>query len=105
MPKNLLADFAAINALLDTYDELLTSHQRQVMSDYYRYNLSLQEIAEQRKVSRSAIGDMLKQAKLSLNQYEKVLHMVAIKQTLKQLMDDATTPVTIKNQLKKILNR
>lgn len=106
MPKvNALADFALVNALLDTYGALLTTHQAAVMSDYYRFNLSLQEIAEQRKVSRAAISDTLKQAKQSLNQYEKVLGLVYTQASLLKMVEDPTTPIKIKGQLKKLLDR
>ena len=106
MPKpNALADFALVNTLLDTYGALLTRHQVAVMSDYYRFNLSLQEIAEQRNVSRAAISDTLKQAKQSLTQYENVLGLVHTQSSIVKLMEDASTPVKIKGQLKKLLDR
>lgn len=106
MPKpNALADFALVNTLLDTYGALLTTHQAAVMSDYYRFNLSLQEIAEQRQVSRAAISDTLKQAKQSLNQYEKVLGLVYTNVSLLNIIEDPLTPVKIKGQLKKLLDR
>ncbi|MGA0876188.1 MAG: hypothetical protein ACO3QN_04325, partial [Bacilli bacterium] len=106
MPKpNALADFALVNTLLDTYGALLTTHQAAVMSDYYRFNLSLQEIAEQRNVSRAAISDTLKQAKQSLTHYEKVLGLVHTNVSLLNIIEDPLTPIKIKGQLKKLLDR
>ena len=106
MPKrNALADFALVNTLLDSYGALLTSHQAAVMSDYYRFNLSLQEIAEQRKVTRAAISDTIKQAKQSLTHYENVLGLVYTQSSLLKLVEHPSTPAKIKAQLKKLLNR
>ena len=42
-----------INQLLDWYDKLLTDRQLDVMKLYYREDLSLTEIAENLKISRS----------------------------------------------------
>lgn len=103
--RNTLTDFARLNTLLDTYGALLTTHQAAVMSDYYRFNLSLQEIAEQRKVSRAAISDTLKQAKQSLSKYEKVLGLVHTQASLLKFVEDPLMPSKIKGQLKKLLDR
>ena len=41
-----LDKFQEMALLLDTYGELLTDKQRDVMDQYYNYDLSLQEIAK-----------------------------------------------------------
>ena len=42
-------------SLLECYESLLTEKQRGVMDDYYRYDLSLGEIGENRSISRSGV--------------------------------------------------
>ena len=65
--------FDRINSLLLTYGELLSSMQKDVLTCYYSYNLSLSEIAEERKVSRAAVEDALKKGENRLEEIEKAL--------------------------------
>ena len=65
--------FDRINSLLLTYGELLSSMQKDVLTCYYSYNLSLSEIAEERKVSRAAVEDALKKGVNKLEEFEKAL--------------------------------
>jgi|GEM_PF-1226005 len=104
MPKtNALLAFSEINALLDTYGKLLTNHQQSLMSDYYRFNLSLKEIAEQQGISRAAVADTLQKAKTSLYEFEKILNLKSIKDQLQALSEDATIPITLKKKIITIL--
>ncbi len=61
--------------LLDTYGLLLTKRQRQIMEDYYNYDLTLSEIADNYGVSRQAVNDAIKKAEKSLFKYEKILNL------------------------------
>ena len=62
-----------VNRLLDIYGRLLTKQQFEIMTDYYNLDLSLSEISEVRKISRTAVSDALKTAtKKLLNFEEKV---------------------------------
>lgn len=62
-----------VNRLLDIYGRLLTKQQFEIMTDYYNLDLSLSEISEVRKISRTAVSDALKNAtKKILNFEEKV---------------------------------
>ena len=62
-----------INRLLDIYGRLLTTSQYQIMSDYYYCDLSLSEISEYKKISRTAVLDAIKQATKKLENYEEKL--------------------------------
>ena len=55
-----IEQFERINSLLLSYGEILSSSQKEVLSAYYSYNLSISEIAEERNVSRAAVEDALK---------------------------------------------
>ena len=65
-----------INDLLDFYGDLLTKHQRDVFGDYYREDLSMQEIAENYQVSKAAVSDLIKRTLKQLEDYESKLHMI-----------------------------
>lgn len=62
-----------INVLLDLYDQLLSSKQKQVMDLYYREDYSLNEIADIVKTSKQAVSENIKRAESSLNFYESTL--------------------------------
>ena len=94
-----------MNGLLDVYGPLLTHLQQAMMSDYYRFNLSLQEIADQRQITRAAVSDALTQAKRHLMKFEKTLKVVALQTTLKTWIDDETIPTNFKKKLIELLNR
>jgi predicted DNA-binding protein YlxM (UPF0122 family) len=106
MPKRqLLTEMNLINGLLDVYGPLLTHLQQAMMSDYYRFNLSLQEIADQRQITRAAVSDALTQAKHHLMKFEKTLKVVALQSTLKTWINDDTIPASVKKKLIQFLNR
>ena len=68
LEKNIL-----MNELFDIYGELLSSSQKKMIHLYYRYDLSLQEIASQENVSRNAVYDALKKGFDALLHYEEIL--------------------------------
>ena len=43
------------NLLLDFYGELLTRHQLNIMNDYFRDDLSMNEIAYNYEISKAAV--------------------------------------------------
>jgi predicted DNA-binding protein YlxM (UPF0122 family) len=106
MPKrNPLLDFDVINPLLDLYGKLLTKHQQTMMSDYYRFNLSLKEIAEQRGISRAAVSDAITQAKHHFQVLEASLHVQKMRRALETMITEEGVPDAIKEKIKAILNR
>ena len=60
-------------ALLDAYESLLSASQQETLRMYFRFNLSLGEIAEEKGISRAAIFDALKKGVAKLNAYEQTL--------------------------------
>ena len=62
-----------INDLLTLYGCLLTTTQKDILSDYYEANLSLGEIANDRGVSRAAVEDALKKGVKKLEAFENQL--------------------------------
>ena len=59
--------------LLILYQGLLSPTQKDILDDYFSYNLSISEIAENRNISRAAVEDAIKKGKNKLDQLEKEL--------------------------------
>ncbi len=59
--------------LLMLYQGLLSPTQKDILDDYFSYNLSISEIAENRSISRAAVEDAIKKGKKKLDQLEKEL--------------------------------
>ncbi|MEA5060980.1 hypothetical protein SDC9_95233 [bioreactor metagenome] len=81
---NNIKEILRANRLLETYGVLLTPSQKEIMEDYYAYNLSFAEIAEQRKISRSAVADSLKKTLEKLEELETNLHLLMEKEKLEK---------------------
>ena len=62
-----------LTILYDYYGELLTKKQQLYFEDYYFNNLSLQEIADNNKISRNAVHKSIKDITNKLNYYEEIL--------------------------------
>ena len=68
--------------LLMLYQGLLSPTQKDILDDYFSYNLSISEIAENRHITRSAVEDAVKKGKRKLDEYEeklcslKILHEI-----------------------------
>jgi len=106
MPKrNLLTETNTINALFDLYGTLLTTHQQAMIKDYYQFNLSLKEIAEQRTITRAAVSDALTQAKRLLMKFEKALKVNDLQETLRTWLTDDSVPTSLKKKILLLLNR
>ena len=72
-----MQDKIYMNKLFDFYGGLLTEKQQQILQYYFRYDLSLQEIAENENITRSAVHDMIKRGKEDLEFYESKLQLLA----------------------------
>ena len=64
-----------ISDLLGIYGKLLTDYQLEIMELYYFEDLSLKEIADNKKVSRNAIFTLIKRVEKILLDYEDKLKM------------------------------
>lgn len=63
------------NNLYDYYKKLLTKTQQNYFEDYYFNNLSLQEIADNYKVTKSAVSKTLIEVTNKLSYYEENLNL------------------------------
>jgi|LAHS01.1.fsa_nt_gb uncharacterized protein len=81
-------------ALFDAYKGMLTSVQRELFSDYYLYDLSLSEIAENRSISRAAASDGIKKSLQKMEECEEKLGILVYRESLKkalQSFEDASS--------------
>ena len=76
--------------LLNLYQNLLSNAQKEILEDYYLCNLSLTEIAENRKISRSAAEDALKKGKKKLDLLESELCSLKILLKVRELKQKVT---------------
>ncbi len=65
-----------MNELLDWYESQLTDKQKEIVDLYYREDLSLSEISEHTKTSRSAVHDAIKRCEIVLEKLESQLSIV-----------------------------
>lgn len=65
-----------IGELLEIYSSLLTEKQVDLLDLYYNQDLSLAEIAEEKKVSRQAVIDIIKKGENKLFFFEEKLSIM-----------------------------
>ena len=74
--------------LLDYYGILLTKHQQDILDEYFNEDLSMNEIADNLEISKSAVQDLIKRSLVQLNDYEKKLKLIAKDKKLDLIRDD-----------------
>lgn len=62
--------------LFDFYGELLTQHQQRVYEDVVLNDCSYSEAAEEYRISRQGVHDLVKRCNQALEGYEAKLHLV-----------------------------
>ena len=72
-----------ISELNDVYGALLTPRQREILQNYYDYDLSLSEIAENVGITRQGVRDTIVKASEQLSQYEEVIGVLKVKDIAK----------------------
>lgn len=77
-----------LSILFDYYGELLTIKQQDFFKDYYFNNLTLQEIADNNKISKNAVHKTLMTINQKLEYYEKTLKLYFKASKIKELIKD-----------------
>ena len=88
--------------LFDLYGEFLTDKQREYFKDYYYEDLSLNEIAENNKVSKALVGKTIKVTEEKLIDFDKKLGLVNLYDKINEVID-IEKDEKIKNILKEIV--
>ena len=73
--------------LIDYYGSLLTHHQNEILDEYYNNDLSMNEIADNLGISKSAVQDLIKRSLVQLNDYEKKLKLIETDEKLDKILD------------------
>ena len=71
-----------VSILCQIYGKLLTEKQLTILDNYYNQDLSLSEIAENEKITRQAVRDIIKKGENKLFELEEKLEIM--KRMLKQ---------------------
>ena len=74
--------------LLDYYGELLTKHQQNILDEYFNEDLSMNEIADNFMISKSAVQDLIKRSLVQLNDYEKHLKLIKKDKELDKIVEE-----------------
>jgi predicted DNA-binding protein YlxM (UPF0122 family) len=96
-------NFIYYNNLFDIYSSFLTDNQKEIFILYYEENLSMQEIADLKKVSKSFVGKSIKDSEDKLNTLENTLHNFQNKESLNKLLVESDIKI-LKDKLKLIIN-
>lgn len=78
-----------IALLLDSYENLLHERTRQVLKEYFSYDLSLNEIAERHSISKQAVSDQVKRGEEKLHSFEEALGLVEKKLSYRKAIQEA----------------
>lgn len=75
-----------VNDLLTLYGSQLSSTQREILENYFVYDLSMSEIADNREVSKAAVEDAIKKGLKKLESLEGELGLLKKKEELNSLI-------------------
>ena len=91
--------------LYDIYGKLLTQKQQEIFEEYYLYNLSLREIAENKNISYQAVRDSIKSSESTLLNFENVTKTLSLTKRMKKAYElcDSEDLNKKRQQLKKLL--
>jgi len=82
-----MEDIIYYTNLYDYYKDLLTDTQRKYFENYYFNNLSIQEIADNNKVSKNAVSKSLIEVTKRLDNYEDTLNLYNNYQKIKKILE------------------
>ena len=88
--------------LYELYKELLTEKQKEYFENYYYEDLSLNEIADNNKVSKSLVSKIINNTVKKLNHYEAVLKVNRKEKRLKEVLN-ITNDTSVKKAIEEIL--
>lgn len=95
------------NLLIDFYGSLLTNHQIEILDDYFKEDLSMNEIAENNNISKAAVSDIVNRSIKQLQDYEKKLKLIKQTQKLDKIVDELNKSgnISLANKLNNIIRR
>jgi len=91
--------------LLDVYSSLLTKKQVKQMEEYFLYDLSLTEIAENNHSTRQAVYDVIQKSTALLDEFENKIHVLEKFNNIEMYLDSPNIPGKIREDIKNILQK
>ena len=88
-----------ILTLYEIYKNLLNDREREYFENYYFEDYSLQEIADNFKVSKSYVGKFLNGIEDKLNNYEESLNINSKNNKIRELIKDSA----LKDKIEELL--
>ena len=79
--------FLYYNNLYLIYKELINDNNSEIFNLYYGENLSMQEIADIKNISRSRVGSVIKTVEKKLDKYESILKIHEKNVKLNELLE------------------
>lgn len=101
---NRTEEYIYYNKLFDLYGNLLNEREKEIFSLFYEEDLSLQEIADVRSVSKSAIGNAITTINNKLNTYEEKLGFLNKTNKLKTLLEKIEDK-ELQDKMKRVFER
>lgn len=92
------------NNLYSIYKELLTAKESEIFSLYYEENLSMGEIATNKNITRSAVGNTIKIVENKLTDFENKLHIDKRNQMLEKLKKNTANNEDLSQKIAQILD-
>ena len=92
--------FVYYNELYLIYKDLLNESEQEVFDMYYGENLTMQEIADNKNISKARVGVIIKNVTKKLDKYEEVLKIYNTKNKLNELLESNEI-----KEIKKIINK
>ena len=83
-----------ISMLCQVYGKLLTEKQLNILDNYYNLDLSLSEIAENEKITRQAVRDIMKKGENKLFEFEEKLEIMKKTQRQEEKIADILSELT-----------
>lgn len=94
--------FLYYNELYLIYKGLINNKSSEIFDLYYGENLSMQEIADIKNISKSRVGIIIKNIEKKLDNYEKVLGIYKKNNKLNDLLEENDIS-KLKSELDKII--
>ena len=91
--------FLYYNELYLIYKDLINANNNEIFNLYYGENMTMQEIADLKKISKARVGIIIKNVEKKLDYYEKILKIYQNKQKLNDIIK-----LNDKEKIKKELN-
>ena len=90
------------NDLYLIYKDLINDNNREIFDLYYGDNLTMQEIADIKEISKSRVGTIIKNVEKKLDNYENILGIYQKNNRLNNILD-LNSIEEIKDEIEKII--